>query len=65
MHTSKDVFWWVVFKCATNSDGEPGFIVFFLSGEAAKFLDTNNDIKVDQGSYLTYLLAHYKSDKSF
>lgn len=40
-------------------------LLYFLSGEAAKFLDRNNDIKVDQGHHLTYLLVHYKSDKSF
>lgn len=40
-------------------------LLFFLSGEAAKFLDTSNDIKVNQGHHLTYLLKHYRSDKSY
>lgn len=40
-------------------------LLYFLSGEAAKFLDTSNDIKVDQGHHLTYLLTHFRSDISF
>lgn len=40
-------------------------LLYFLSGEAAKFLDTSNNIKVDQGHHLTYLLTHFRSDKSF